>query len=165
MSFAKPLRNPGTMLVVAVMLVAAQASAAGAQGCLAAAEVSRLVGLEVRAFPQGTRSYGPNVVCAYQATNQDLGAFVTTVVGPAAGRDEVLTEMKESAKTFAGESAELETVRVGDGGFAYGSSSKSEAAAVTGGRLYHAEISSTASANIGDKKAALIEVLKKMMGR
>ena len=133
--------------------------------CLAAADVSTAIGLAVREFPQGTRTSGNTVICAYQGNNQALGAIVTTIAGPAEQSEEVFTRMKESVKLFLGTSAEPEAIQVGERGYAYGSNSKSEAAAVSGGRAYHAEVVSTASANIGDKKAGMIEIVKKLMGR
>ena len=70
--------------------------------------------------------------------------------------------MRESVKLFNGAGAEPEAIKVGERGYAYGGGAKSEAGAVAGGRLYHAEVVSTASADIGDKKAALIEIVKKL---
>ena len=58
-----------------------------------------------------------------------------------------------------------EAISVGERGFAYGVGSKSEAAAVSGGRLYQAEVMSSASANLGDKKAGLTEIVRRLMGR
>ena len=133
--------------------------------CLAAAEVSRAAGLEVREFPQGTRTQDNNTICAYQATNQALGAFVTTISSPADGSEEIFTRMRTSVKLFLGSNAAPEAIPVGERGFAYGSSTKSEAAAVSNGRLYHAEVLSSASADIGDKKAGMIEIVRKMISQ
>jgi hypothetical protein len=130
--------------------------------CLAARDVSAVVGLEVSELPAGTRTYGDNVICAYQGASQALGVFVTTTVGPAAGSEEVFSEMKESVRVSLGASAEPEAIEVGERGYAFGSMSRSEAAAVSGGRLYYAEVMSTASANIGDKKAAMV-ALERLM--
>lgn len=133
--------------------------------CLAAADVSSAIGLPVRDLPQGTRTYGNTVVCAYQGTNDQLGVFVTTIAGPAGQSDEIFRKMRESARLFLGANAEPEAIQVGERGYAYGSNSKSEAAAVLGGRGYHAEVVSSASANIGDKKVGMIEMVKKLMDR
>ena len=135
------------------------------QVCLSAADVSSALGLEVREFRAGSQTSGPNAVCAYQGAENKLGVSVTTIVGPADRADEVFRKMRESVKLFNGAGAEPEAIKVGDRGYAYGGSSKSEAAAVSGGRLYHAEVVSTASANIGDKKAGVIEIVRKLMGQ
>jgi hypothetical protein len=135
------------------------------QACLPAADVSSAIGLEVRELRAGTQTYGPNAVCAYQGTDDKLGASVTTTVGPAERADEVFGEMRKSVKLFLGTGAEPEAIKVGERGYAYGGASKSEAAAVSGGRLYHVEVVSSASANIGDKKAAMIEIVRKLMGQ
>ena len=135
------------------------------QACLPAADVSSAIGLEVRELRAGTQTYGPNAVCAYLGTDNKLGVSVTTTVGPAGRADEVFGEMRESAKLFLGAGAEPEAIKVGERGYAYGGGAKSEAAAVSGGRLYRAEVVSSASADIGDKRAALSEIVRKLMGR
>jgi hypothetical protein len=135
------------------------------QACLPAGDVSSAIGLEVRELRAGTQTYGPNMVCAYQGTDNKLGVSVTTIVGPAEQADEVFGEMRKSVKLFLGTGAEPEAIKVGERGYAYGGGTKSEAAAVSGGRLYRAEVVSTASADIGDKKAALSEIVRKLMGR
>lgn len=131
--------------------------------CLAAADVSAAVELEVQAFPSGIQAAEDYVICAYQGANNALGAFVTTTVGPAEGSDEKFSEMMEEVRLFLGTRAELEAIQVGERGYAYASSSKSVAAAVSGGRLYYAEIVSTASADIGDKKAAMVMLIERLM--
>lgn len=135
------------------------------QACLPAADVSSAIGLEVRELRAGTQTYGPNAVCAYQGTDNKLGVSVTTIVGPAEQADKVFEEMRESVKLFLGAGAEPEAIKVGERGYAYGGGAKSEAAAVSGGRLYRAEVMSSASADIGDKRAALSEIVRKLMDR
>lgn len=131
--------------------------------CLPAADVSAAVGLEMREFPSGTRTVDDAVICAYQGADTALGAFVTTTVGPSAGSEEVFGEMEEAVRLFLGASAAPEAIDVGERGYAYGSMSKSVAAAVSGDRLYYAEVVSTASADIGDKKAAMVAIIEAMM--
>jgi hypothetical protein len=129
--------------------------------CLAAADVSSAVGLEVREFSAGSKTYGDAVVCAYELADEKLGAFVTTVVASAKESEELFNDMKETVERSSG--AKLQPIELGDRGYAYASTSKGEAAAVAGARLYHAEITSSASANLGDRKPGMIEILKKMM--
>jgi hypothetical protein len=140
-------------------------SASAPQGCLPETDVSSALGLEVREFRAGSRTSGDTAVCAYQGTDNTLGVSVTTIVGPAERAEEVFGKMRQSATLFLGASAAPEAVTVGERGFAYGGGSKSEAAAVAGGRLYHAEVMSTASANLGDKKAGLVEIVRKLIGQ
>ena len=135
------------------------------QVCLPAADVSSAIGLEVRELRAGTQTHGPNAVCAYLGTDNKLGVSVTTTVGPAEQADEVFGKMRESAKLFLGAGAEPEAIKVGERGYAYGGGAKSEAAAFSGGRLYRAEVMSSASADIGDKRAALSEIVRKLMSR
>lgn len=59
------------------------------QKCLAAADVSGALGLEVREFRAGSQNSGPNVVCAYLGTDDKLSVSVTTIVGPSERADEV----------------------------------------------------------------------------
>jgi hypothetical protein len=140
-------------------------SASAPPGCLPETDVSSALGLEVREFRAGSRTTGDTAVCAYQGTDNTLGASVTTIVGPAERAEEVFGKMKESAALFLGAGAAPQAVAVGERGFAYGGGSKSEAAAVAGGRLYHAEVVSTASANLGDKQAGLVEIVRKLTGQ
>ena len=138
-------------------------SGSTSQACLPPADVSSAIDLELRELRAGTQTYGPNVVCAYQGIDDKLGVSVTTIVGPAERADEIFGKMKESARLFNGAGAEPEAIKVGERGFAYGGGSRSEAAAVSGSRLYHAEVVSSASTDIGDKKAGLTEIVTKLM--
>ena len=140
-------------------------TASAAPGCLPEADVSSALGLGVREYRAGSQTHGDTAVCAYVGTDNTLGASVTTIVGPAAQAEEVFGKMRQSASLFLGASAEPEAIPVGERGFAYGGGSKSEAAAVSGGRLYQAEVASSASANLGDKKAGLVEIVRKLMAR
>jgi len=51
-------------------------------------------------------------------------------------------------------------IAVGEGGWAYGSSSESKAAAVAGGHLYQAKMNYFLFGSIGDQKDAMVRVLK-----
>ena len=134
------------------------------ESCLAAADVSRAVGLDVRDFPAGTSTSGDTIVCSYQLADEALGAFVTTVAGPSQEGEAVFDEMEETVALTLGAGVVPEEIAVGERGLAYGSLSRSEAAAISGGRLYHAGIVSSASADLGDRKDGMIEVLRMMMG-
>lgn len=131
--------------------------------CLDAAEISSLAGLDVRVLEAGTRSYGDAMVCAYETTNTSIGGFVTTVVGPEAGAAEIFAEMNKSVKALLGPDAVPETIQLGERGLVYGGASKSEAAAVSQGRVYSAEITSTTAFDIGDKSSAMTDIVRKLM--
>jgi len=51
---------------------------------------------------------------------------------------------------------------VGERAYAWGSPSKSEAAALRASRVYHVDV--TATTPIGDRKAAVIAILRKVVG-
>lgn len=133
------------------------------QPCLEAAEVTEAVGFEVQVLREGTLSSRDMVICAYQATDTELGAFISIVVAPASESEQMLTEVRSAAKTFLGEEAEAEAIDVGERGYAYGSANKSEAAAVAGDRVYLVDVTSFALASIGSKKDAIVEILKKVI--
>lgn len=143
----------------------AQRSAPGSRSaqsiCLGADQVTRTVGFPVQVLPQGTRSYGDTEICAYQAV-EDQGVFVSLTAQPAGGEADPIARVRSGAKTLLGAQAEADPVAIGDGGYAYGSGSKSEAAVRKGNRVYHADITASAGST-GDKKAAVIELLRQIV--
>jgi hypothetical protein len=100
-------------------------------------------------------------MCAYQAT-ESPGTFVSVSVQPADPSEDPIAEVKSAAKTFLGSQMEAERIDVGDGGYAYGSASKSEAAARKGDRVFRAEITSTGGAGEGSK-AAVVGLLQRVV--
>lgn len=123
--------------------------------CPTATQVSEAVGFQVRVFPAGTRSYGPAEMCAYQSTSQS-GVMVSVSVQPADPREDPVAEVRSAARTFTG--ADAERITLGDGGYAYGSKSKSEAATRSGNRVFHAEIQGA-----GPKKAEVVALLSRVL--
>jgi hypothetical protein len=107
---------------------------------------------------------GGTMICAYEATDRALGAFVSLVIGPASESAKAFEEVRTAAKTFLGQAAQADAIDVGERGLAYGAASKSEAVAVKGGRLYRADVTSTAQAKLGDRKAGLVRLLKRVVG-
>lgn len=132
--------------------------------CPDAATVSETVGIAVRAFPAGTMTQGPSVICAYEATDRSTGTFVSLVIEPASEADKAFDEVRSAARAFLGQGAEADAIDVGERGLAYGASSKSEAVAVAGGRLYRVDVTSTGQAELGDRKAGLVLLLKRVIG-
>ena len=133
--------------------------------CLKEADIANAVGFQVGVMRGDmTRSFGEHVICTYQARDAKLGdTFVSINVAPASKGNEVLEEVRSSAKTHLGKQAEAEAIDVGERGYAYGGAWNSEAAAIAGGRVYHVGVGSV-NVKIGDKKAAVIRILKMMIG-
>jgi hypothetical protein len=131
--------------------------------CLGEAEVTEVVGFEVRVLREGTLSAGEHIVCAYQATDADLGAFISIVVAPASEGEQMLTEVRSAAKTFLGEQAEAEAIAVGERGYAYSSARSSAAAAVAGKRVYFVDVSAFGLGSIGVKEDAMIKLLTRVI--
>jgi hypothetical protein len=123
--------------------------------CPTAAEVSETAGIPVKVFPQGTRAYGQAEMCAYQGASS-ANTMISISVQPYDANEDPIADLRGSAKRLSG--AEAERIDIGDGGYAYGSKSKSEAAARKGSRVYHAEIMGAP-----DKKAAAIALLKRVV--
>ena len=129
--------------------------------CLGADQVSKTVGFPVRVLAQGTRSYGDTEICAYQAV-ESQGVFVSLIVQPVGGDEDPIASVKSGPKALLGAQAEADSVAIGDGGYAYGSDTKSEAAVKKGNRVYHADVTASAG-SAGDKKAAVIELLRQIV--
>ena len=131
--------------------------------CLSAADMSLAVGFEVTVLPAGTRVFGPSEICAYEGADRNRGTYVSLTVGPAGGEEDPTERVQKAAKTMLGTSAEAERIDVGEGGYAYGSSSQSEAAARKGNRTYYAHIGTTGAGGPGDKKTELVALLRRVV--
>lgn len=141
----------------------AATSAGGAPACPDASFIGTTIGFAVRSMPEASRSDPGTLLCAYRAADAALGAFVSIAVAPLAPGEDAMSEVRESAKAILGEQADAEAIDVGERGFAYGSMSKSEAAAIRASRVYHVDVTSTASARLGDRKAAVVAILRKVV--
>lgn len=128
--------------------------------CLSAAEVKSVVGFPVQTLVDSAA--GNTLICGYQGTDSGAqGTFVSITLEPAAQADQRIDDVRSGAKLLGG--AEARPIAVGERGYAYGSSSKSEAVAVAGEHVYYASIESSAQANIGDKSAAAVQLLERMV--
>ncbi len=78
--------------------------------------------------------------CMYELTGQYEGAFVTLSYQPATRATDVYAEMTQRVKGAKGVSAKPDPLSVGEGGLAYNSRGRKEAATVSQGRLYHVEM-------------------------
>lgn len=138
----------------------ARGAAAGSPACLPASEISEAVGFDVVQLEHASRVIGSRTICAYQSARRPDQTFVSVTVLPASDRAEVIDDVRSAAKTMTGTDAEV--VEIGDEGFAYGSSGKSEAVAVRGDRIYRVDLTTTGLASQNDKGAAIALVRKLM---
>ncbi len=130
--------------------------------CPSPAHVASLVGFSVRV--ETDTSSGGTVVCGYQAAAAgEEGTFVSLIVEPADRADKRLEEVRAAAKTLLGQGGEADPIAIGERGYPYGSRSKGEAAAVSGGHVYYASTESTSQGNLGDMKAMAIRLLRDLM--
>ena len=101
-------------------------------------------------------------LCQYQAEKYQ-GVFVELSAAPATAADTVFAGIQTRAKGYLGQSAQADKIDVGDGGWAYGSNSMSEAAAVARGMIYRAAMDYMGETDIGDKKNAMVQLVGKMI--
>ena len=132
-------------------------------GCpLSVSDVSESVGTPVRLSLNLASPGGNYSACQFEIEERP-GVFVELTVRPAAAADSLFESIKTSAKGMLGQSAEADRIDVGEGGWAYGSGSRSEAAAVARGRLYHANMEYFGETTVGDRKDAMVRLLEKMV--
>jgi hypothetical protein len=121
--------------------------------------------VEVAAFQVTfTRAIGSNpdraMTCMYEMTGRYRGNFLELTGEPASKADSVFADMKQGVKWMNGVNAELDRIEFGTQGWAYGSNSTSEAAAVVGSHVWHAKLEYLAAGGIGDQKEAMVRLLK-----
>lgn len=118
--------------------------------CPGDAEVSAAVGSPVRSKPY---RFG----CHYEASD-GFTSVVIMYISP--DRADLLPEqMRPTAKSYG---AELTAIDVGERGYAWSSPAQSQGFAVAGDRAYMIEIITTGGG--GDKRNAVIQILKKVTG-
>jgi hypothetical protein len=135
-----------------------------APSCPDAGFISTTIGVAVRSRPDASRSEPGTLLCAYQTTDKARGAFVSIAVAPLSPGEDAMAEIRASARAVLGEQADAEPIDVGDRGYAYGSSSKSGAAAIRQSRVYRVDVTSVTGAPLGDRKAAVVTILRKVVG-
>jgi hypothetical protein len=136
-----------------------------ASACIDGADISDAIGVELdQALLQGTEA-DVHRVCTYASADESLAALVTVTVGSSESSDHVFQAMREGAEGVLGAGRAPEAIAIGERGYAYGSTLRSEAVTVVGDRVFHARITSGADADIGDRKAGMIEILKLLMLR
>jgi hypothetical protein len=128
-------------------------------GCPTVEQVGEAAGFEVTF----TQSLGPAnrwSLCQYEMTGRYRGNFLELGRQPASLADAIFADLKGSVKVMKGTGAEPDRIDVGSGGWAFGSNSKSEAAAVAGPNVYRASLAYMLAGDIGDQKEAMVRVLK-----
>ncbi|MEO6057692.1 MAG: hypothetical protein ABIQ49_12710 [Gemmatimonadales bacterium] len=130
-----------------------------AEGCLSETTVGELVESPARIVFNAMRSSG---MCHYTLT-ADPTVGIELAVQPERAADEIFAELRQRVKIARGQAAEAEHINVGDGGWAYGAASQSEAAARGGGKVYHARMIYSLSTTIPDRKAAMVQLITRMM--
>ena len=125
--------------------------------------ISATLGFAVRSMPRAASQPAADgvLICGYQAAEREVGAFVSIAVAPLSPGEDALAEVRSAAAAVSGAEGS-DSIGVGERGYAYGSASKSAAAAVRASRVYHVDI--TAATPIGDRKAAAIAILRKVVG-
>lgn len=137
------------------------ASSNGGTQCPTIAEVSTIMGFDVRQVAGGR--YGDEFDCGYADAKVKGGTTVVAKIAPLNQADEVLGQMDSNAKTMGGPSAAAVKIPVGERGMAYGTVYKSEAATTASGHFYLVEITVLSGEGHGDKKDAAVALLKRMM--
>jgi hypothetical protein len=130
-----------------------------AEGCLPETTVGELVESPARLVVNAMRAAG---MCSY-TLQADPTVQIELAVQPAQAADELFATLRQRVKIARGQSAEAEPLDVGDGGWAYGAGSQSEAAARRGGKVYHARMIYSLSTTIPDRKDAMVQLVTRMM--
>lgn len=126
-------------------------------GCpLSTAQVGEIMATPVRL------SMNMISICQFELVD-DPGLFVELSAKPAESAERVFEQLRSSAKAMLGQSADADRIPAGEGGWAFGSNSKSEAAAVARGKLYHAEMDYLMRTSVGDKKDVMVRLVGAMM--
>jgi hypothetical protein len=146
--------SPACVLALSVGLLAGVESPAAGAPCPPPAAIEKVVGSPVMA--RSTTSD----FCVYELMGRNRGVFTTLKFQPATRADDVFADIRKKVKV-KGAAAQPDRLSVGDGGWGYTSGGRSEAAAVSQGRLYHVEIDDTQLGNLNlpqDAAARIIEV-------
>jgi hypothetical protein len=98
--------------------------------------------------------------CHYEMTGRYRGNYLELSRQPASLADPIFAEMQHAVKAMKGSDAKADRIALGSGGWAFGSNSRSEAAAVFGSQVWRAKLSYMLAGDIGDQKEAMVHVLE-----
>ena len=128
-------------------------------GCLPEGVVGEIVEMPVRLVANLMKS---GALCGYQL-QVDPTVSIELSVQPAQRADAVFEAIQSGAKITMGASAQADRIEVGEGGWAYGSGSRSEAAAKADGKLYRARMTYPLSPTIPNQKDAMVRLITRMV--
>jgi hypothetical protein len=101
-------------------------------------------------------------MCNY-TLREDPTVSIELAVQPAQRADDIFAELRQRVRLARGESAEAERISIGEGGWAYGAGSQSEAAARSGGKVYRARMTYPMRTTSPDRKNAMVQLVTQMM--
>lgn len=127
--------------------------------CPSAADVGAEIGSTTRVVR--IDDSGPDwVTCNYELMGRYRGVFLELKTEPASRAETRFDELKQNVKRAGGPNAEPDRIAVGEGGWAYGSGSFSQAAAVIGDHFHRAKMEYFAYPSIGDQRDAMARLVK-----
>ena len=144
-------------LILAIAPVLIATGRAGLAPCPTPAQIETAIG-----FPVTSRTM-PVDGCMYELTGRYKGVILTVMYQPATRANDVFAEIRERVKGLKGVNAKPDSVKLGEGGWGYGSRGKTEAAAVSKGRLYHVEMSYAVFESLKVREDAAAKVIELAM--
>lgn len=138
---------------------AARSGSSAKSWCPTVEQVNEAAGFQVTFTSSMGRTPDTGMFCQYEMTGRHRGTFLELMGDPASKADSVFGDMKQAVKGMNGVNAELDKIELGSQGWAYGSGSLSEAAAVLGSHVWHARLTYLLDRDIGDQKDAMVRVL------
>ena len=147
----RSISTPAVILALAAGLLAAGAAAAAQPHRSPAIETT--IGFPVKPVHQ------LNDRCMYELTGEYRGAFVTLTTQPATRANDLYADIGKRVKGAKGVNAKPDPVKLGEGGWGYGSMGKKEAAAVSQGTLYHVELDYDLFESLALREDAAVRVL------
>jgi hypothetical protein len=124
--------------------------------CPSLADIETAIGYPVKTRPV------PIDGCMYELTGQYQGVFVTLSYQPATRAEDVYADIRQGVKA-KGMNAQPDRLKLGEGGWGYGSRGKREAAAVSQGRLYHVEMDFDLFDSMNVREDAAVRVIELAM--
>jgi hypothetical protein len=151
-------RRDDVMHALVLAMFPALVAWTGAPPCPAPADIQKTIG-----FPVMPRTQMADH-CMYELTGQYRGAFVTLHYQPATRAPDLYADIRQRVKGILGANAKPDPLTLGEGGLAYSSMGKKEAAAVSKGQLYHVEMDYDLFENLKVRDDAAVRVVELAMG-